>query len=48
MSAPARVFVALATALLTLPVLCSAAGSDTYFDRPVPAVDATAGTGLSK
>ncbi len=48
MSAPARVFVALATALLTLPVLCSAAGSDTDFDRPVPAVDATAAFGVPR
>ncbi|MEV0060550.1 alkaline phosphatase family protein [Nocardia sp. NPDC050718] len=48
MSAPARVLVALATALLTVPLLCSAAGSGTAFDRPVPAVDAAAAFGVPR
>ncbi|GAD84570.1 alkaline phosphatase family protein [Nocardia asteroides] len=48
MSAPAKVLVALATALLTIPLLCSAAGSATAFDAPESPVDAAAAFGAPR
>ncbi|WP_280216913.1 alkaline phosphatase family protein [Nocardia neocaledoniensis] len=46
LSAPAKVLVAAATALLTIPLLCSAAGSDTAFDDPVAPVVGAAAFGV--
>lgn len=48
LSAPAKVLVALATALVTIPLLCSAAGSDTTFDDPGVAIDPAAAFGVPR
>ncbi|MGW6425272.1 alkaline phosphatase family protein [Nocardia sp. NPDC055053] len=48
LSAPAKVLVALATALVTIPLLCSAAGSDTTFDDPGAAIDPAAAFGMPR
>ncbi|MFE7719817.1 alkaline phosphatase family protein [Nocardia rhizosphaerihabitans] len=48
LSAPAKVLVALATALVTIPLLCSAAGSDTTFDDPGVVIDPAAAFGVPR